>query len=254
MGRAPASSGAADRRSLLLATLSADRARRVSPPAARTAIAAADPLRTEADATYTLDPDSGRVHVAIDVKETDLKPNTATYIYYYVSFRLRAPAGGDLDPRVGRQRLPDHDAQAGRLHRGHRPDRQGAVLQAEHAASRSATSSWAASRDPPSPTRVGAAYSTFGVWAWGDAGQSTVEVARPGRVRDPVRGRPDAGHHVRDDRPDPARRRRPTRSTFYSIITAENGDGVRRDAALARRRGRDRRAVLAGGRPAGRTP
>ena len=57
----------------------------VSPAAVRTALAA-DPLRIEADATYVLDPGDGRVHVAIDFELTNLKPNSATTIFYYSSY------------------------------------------------------------------------------------------------------------------------------------------------------------------------
>ena len=57
----------------------------VSPAAVRTALAAG-PLRVEADATYVLDPADGRVHVAIDFALTNLKPNSATTIFYYTSY------------------------------------------------------------------------------------------------------------------------------------------------------------------------
>ena len=44
---------------------------------------AADTLRIQADATYELDPRARRVHVAIDVDLTNLKPSTATTFFYY---------------------------------------------------------------------------------------------------------------------------------------------------------------------------
>ena len=59
----------------------------ISPAVARPA-AAADPLQVSADATYTLDPGAGRVHVAIQYQVTDLKPNSAQFIYFYTGYRF----------------------------------------------------------------------------------------------------------------------------------------------------------------------
>jgi hypothetical protein len=53
-----------------------------SPAAVRPAFAIF-PLVTAADATYTLDPEAGRVHVAIKVRATNLKPDSGTTFFYY---------------------------------------------------------------------------------------------------------------------------------------------------------------------------
>ncbi|HEY4190994.1 MAG TPA: hypothetical protein VGM28_11250, partial [Candidatus Limnocylindrales bacterium] len=63
---------------VLLATVLAA-ALSAAPPVAQTALAAS-PLRIQADTVYTLDPAAGRVHVEIDFKVTDLKPNSAQFI------------------------------------------------------------------------------------------------------------------------------------------------------------------------------
>ena len=59
----------------------------IAPSSARPALAA-DPLKVRADATYTLDPAAGRVHVVIDWQVTDQKPNSGGYIYYYTGYRF----------------------------------------------------------------------------------------------------------------------------------------------------------------------
>jgi hypothetical protein len=203
----------------LLATLFA-LALAVSPPAARTAVAA-EPLRTEADATYTLDPDSGRVHVAIDVTETDLKPNSSTFVYYYVSFAFA------LQPEATSIRVS-----GGSAYRITTRKRDGYIAATVHIGkallykqSTSFTIRYDLVGGAPrssTPTRVGAAYSTFGVWAWGDPGRSTVEVRVPAGfetrfIGDPMQVTTSAttGQILRAEPVDPF--------TFYTVIIAEDG-------------------------------
>src|SRR4051812_10918137 len=65
----------------------------LSPQAARP-VAAAGTLRLQADSTYTLDPEAGRVHVEIKARATSLKPNSGGFIYFYrdVEFPLQPEA------------------------------------------------------------------------------------------------------------------------------------------------------------------
>ena len=70
----------------LLATLVA-----WSPLAVQPALAAG-PLRIEADTTYTVDPEDGRVHVAVEYRFTNNKPNTSTIIYYYRTLTMGVQA------------------------------------------------------------------------------------------------------------------------------------------------------------------
>lgn len=193
----------------------------VSPPAARTAVAAADPLRTEADATYTLDPDSGRVHVAIHVEETDLKPNSSTFVYFYTSF------GFALQPEATSIRVSG--GSASRVTTDKKSGYIQAIVHIGKALYYKQSTSFTIRYDllggkprSTNPTRVGAAYSTFEVWAWGDSSRSSVEVHVPVGfesrfVGDPMQVTTSAttGQILRATPPDPTK--------FYTIITAEDG-------------------------------
>ncbi len=194
----------------------------LSPGAARPVAAGSDPLRTQADATYTLDPDAGRVHVVIDVKETDLKPNTATYVYSYTAF------GFALQPEATSVRVSGGSATSISTKK-----REGYILATVRIGkalfynqSTSFTIRYELPGGKPrstSPTRVGAAFSTFGVWAFGDKGRSTVEVRTPAGFDTRFTGGPmqattsaTTGVILRAEPADPA--------TFYAIVTAENND------------------------------
>ena len=119
----------------------------ISPAAVRTAFAAG-PLRVEADTRYELDPEAGRVHVAIDFKVTNLKPNTAprsstTTAYLFAiqpeavrsapptrSAPSRSRSGNGSSSRASRSSLPElpvlrpDDA----VHRPLRPGRRRAPI------------------------------------------------------------------------------------------------------------------------------
>ncbi|MEO8272476.1 MAG: hypothetical protein ABI620_00240 [Chloroflexota bacterium] len=194
----------------------------VAPPAARPAFAAIDPLRTEASATYTLDPDAGRVHVAIHVTETDLKPDTAQFVYSYHSF------GFALQPEATAVRVSGGSAYRITTH-----ERDGytealvSISKALHyRQSTSFTIRYELLGGKPrsaTPTRVGAAYSTFGVWAWGDPGYSTVEVRTPAGFDTRFNGdtmqvtsSATTGQILRAKPADP--------SEFFTIITAEDSE------------------------------
>src|SRR5213594_2967262 len=140
----------------------------VAPASTRVALAA-DPLRVNADALYTLDPGAGRVHVVVDVEVVDLKPNSTQFIYYYSGYWLpiqrearsiRASDGtGALSVTT---RARQNYIQATVNFRSKLYYRQTAKFKLRYdlvgAAPRSASS-----------IRIGKAFSTFGVWAWGDA-------------------------------------------------------------------------------------
>lgn len=74
----------------------------VAPTAVPTA-QAADQLLLEANATYTVQPAQHRVHVAVDVRATSLRPATTNFIYYYASaiFGLQAEATSVRASRAG---------------------------------------------------------------------------------------------------------------------------------------------------------
>lgn len=206
----------------------------IAPPTARTAFAASDPLRTAADATYTLDPGAGRVHVAIEMTETDLKPNTALYTYYYVSF------GFALQPEATSVRVTGPNTLPIITHtrKGYIEARVTISKALFYKHSTTFTIRYDLVGGKPrsdSPTRVGAAYSTFGVWAWGDVGRSSVEVRTPAGLDTRFNGdtmsvtsSATTGQILRAKPADP--------STFFTIITAED------DAAYA-----ETRLSLAGG-------
>jgi hypothetical protein len=155
-------------------------------PVAAPVAQAADQLRIAADATYRIDTDDAVVRVRIDVKVTNLKPNsvrrTATQIittrYYYDRLffniqreaqRVRATSNGS-SLRVSLDTKTNHRLLTVRM-----PNvffRQSRSIRIEY--------------DLPSgkprssgDIRVGAAFATFTAWAWGDAGRSTVRVVMP---------------------------------------------------------------------------
>ena len=194
----------------------------IAPPGARIALASAEPLRTEAVATYTLDPDSGRVHVAIDVTETDLKPNTEQFVYYYNSFvfalqreATSVRASGGSAYQITTQKRKDFVEATVNISK--------ALFYKQ--STRFTIRYELVGGKPRStiPTRIGAAFSTFGVWAWGDKGYSTVEVRTPAGFDtqssgDPMQATTSAttGTILRAKPDDP--------SSFFVIVTADNGD------------------------------
>ena len=191
----------------------------VSPAAVRTALAA-DPLRIAADATYVLDPGDGRVHVAIDFELTNLKPNSATTVYYYSSYLtaihpdavgLRVTdASGALSITTNERRfftrLEVHLRNFLYYNESTRftvrYDLRGGAPRSE---------SW---------VRVSRAFATFGVWAWGDSGRSTVEVRLPAGYETTVDG---DQLRIDSDGPGEVLTAEPDRpNTFYAIVSAEN--------------------------------
>jgi hypothetical protein len=147
---------------------------------------AADELRLEADTTYRVDPGDRVVRVRIDVKATNRKPNTirrtatqiitTRYFYDRLLFNIQREAksvrasSGSSTLRVSVEDRADHRLLTVRI-----PNldfRQSRNIRIEY--------------DLPSgkprskgDIRVGAAFTTFTTWAWGDPGRSTVRVVMP---------------------------------------------------------------------------
>jgi hypothetical protein len=194
----------------------------VAPPTAPTALAAESrDLRTEANTTYTLDPTEGRVHVAIKVTETNLKPNSAQFVHYFVAF------GFALQSEATSVRVS-----GGSAARVTNDQRDGYVRATVHLSqplyypkSTTFTLSYDLVGGKPrseTPTRAGEAFATFGVWAWGDAGRGVVEVRTPNGYDTTYVG--DAMQVTSSATTGTILRARPEDpSSFFAIVTAENG-------------------------------
>jgi hypothetical protein len=193
----------------------------LSPAAVRPALAAG-PLRIEADARYDLDPGAGRVHVAIDIQLTNLKPNTATSFFYYTyAFFVIQPeavniqasdASGPLSVTTRERRFYTR-VNVNLRNFLYYQQSTGLTLSFDMVAGKPRSDSW---------VRVSRAFATFGVWAWGDAGRSTVEVQLPDDYEIQVDGDPmdrddDGPRQTLTAEPDKPR-------TFYAIVSADNLD------------------------------
>jgi hypothetical protein len=219
MGQRPSSGPRRRIGGLLLATFLALGVS-AAPPAVRTALAAG-PLAVQANATYTLDPGAARVHVAIDFRATNLKPNSATLIYYYRDITF----GVQLEARS--VRASDGSGGIGVTTRARQFYTEATVHLRTNLYYRGSTRFTirydlvGGAPRSTSPTRVGRAFATFGVWAWGDAGSaSTVEVVTPAGFESQVDGdalQAKAGTSGRTLQASPA-----DPEKFYSIVSAEN--------------------------------
>ncbi len=192
----------------------------VSPFAARTSQAGEpDTLDTEARASYTLDPEAGRVRVEIDVTETSLKRNTATIRYFYTQFGFAIQAEARNIRVTG---SPSYRITT---------RKRDGFIEATVSIGREISYRQSASfkirydlvgGDPrsTSPIRVGAAFATFDVWAWGDPGRGYVEVVTPEGFEAQYDGGPfkatttPTAQYLFAEPEDPAR--------FYAIIRTEN--------------------------------
>ena len=192
----------------------------VSPPATGIAAAAADPLRVSADATYTLDPAAGRVHVAIQYQVTDLKPNTSRFIYYYTGYTfgiqreaksIRASdSGGGLAIETKNHPFYIELTVKFRNFIYYRDTAKFTVrYDLDGGAPRSASS-----------IRIGKAFATFGVWAWGDEGRSTIVVNLPQGFGSTIDGDPMSKTSSGGSETLRANPASPER--FFAILSAEN--------------------------------
>lgn len=193
----------------------------LSPAAAQPALAAGT-LRLEADTTYTLDPDAGRVHVEIEVKATSLKPNSASFIYFYREI------GFPLQPEASKIRASDGSGGITITTKKHESFIE-AVVRLRSPIYYQESDRFTIRYDlvggeprSESPTRVGKAFATFGVWSWGDVGRSTVTVKVPKGFETEVAGEPLAIRTTADGETLTATPEEP--DTFFSIVSAENRD------------------------------
>jgi hypothetical protein len=191
----------------------------VSPATTRVALAA-DPLGVQSDATYTLDPAAGRVHVVITWQVTDLKPNSAQFIYYYTGYQFAvqgearsikaSDSGGALAIKT---RAHASYIEATVNFRSFLYYRQTAKFTVRYDLVGGAPRS-------SSTIRVGKAFATFGVWAWGDPGEGSVVVRTPQGfgstvVGDPMSKASSGGQErLRATPAEPDR--------FFAIVSAEN--------------------------------
>ena len=190
-----------------------------SPPAVQPALAAG-PLRIEAHTTYTVDPDDGRVHVALKYTVTNNKPNTASIIYYYRTLTL----GIQADARS--IRATDGNGSIAASSVDHKNFTEVNVrLRANLYYRRTTTFTLrydlvGGKPRSTSPSRVSQAFVTFGVWAFGDRNLGTVEVRMPPHFDSTIDGGPmqtktSTSGNVLTASPT-------TPNEFFAIITGEN--------------------------------
>lgn len=199
---------------LVLATLVA-----WSPLAVQPALAAG-PLRIKADTTYTVDPEDGRVHVALKYTVTNNKPNTPTIIYYYRNLTLGIQAG------AASIRATDGTGSIATSAIRHKNFTEVDVRLRANLYFRR-TSTFTLRYDlvggkprSTSPSRVSQAFVTFGVWAFGDRNLGTVEVRMPPHFDSTIDGGPmqtktSSSGNVLTASPT-------TPNEFFAIITGEN--------------------------------
>ena len=196
-------------------------------PIAVSPVLAADPLRVAADTTYTVDVGAGRVHVAIRYTFTNNKPNTSTIIYYYreVSVGVQ-PGARDIRAADGSGELATSSTRHTNF------TRADVRLRANLYYHRSATFTLrydlvAGAPRSTSPIRVGRAFVTFPVWAFGDQNLGDLEVRMPARFTSTIDGdqmtvRNSTSGNVLTASPA-------TPDEFFAIITGENNAAYERD-------------------------
>jgi hypothetical protein len=191
----------------------------LSPAGAATAVAA-DPLRVAADATYTLDPAAGRVHVVVHYQVTDLKPDTAQFVYFYTAYRFaiqrEATSVRASDSSGGLSLETQNRENYIELTVDFRKDiyyRDTAKFTVRYdlvgGAPRSASS-----------IRVGKAFATWGVWAWGDDGRGSVAVILPQGFTSTTDG--DELSKTSSGGRETLRATPASPETFFAIVSAEN--------------------------------
>lgn len=191
----------------------------ISPAGARPA-AAADPLRVAADATYTLDAGAGRVHVAIQYEVTNLKPSSAQFVYFYTGYRFA------IQPEAKSIRASDGSGPLSTHTKAHAHYIELTVDFRRNIYYRD-TARFTVRYDlvggkprSDSSIRIGKAFATWGVWAWGDPGRGSVIVNLPqgfgsSTDGDPMSKTSTGGRETLRARPD-------TPERFFAILSAEN--------------------------------
>lgn len=164
----------------------------IAPPGGPIAtFAAADPnLRFEAATTYTLDPAAGAVHVAIDVKVTNRKPNSSLYEYYYTNITLgiheEASAVAARDGRGAlRTKVTDEDG-----YRVVDVRFRSSIFYNRSASFRITYDLVGGAPRSDATTRAGLSFASFDVFAWGDPGRSSVTVHLPAGFEPELYGDP----------------------------------------------------------------
>jgi hypothetical protein len=178
------------RAALLVTAVVAAIAVGLGPAGVQPVAAAADPLRIHVDATYQVDPAAAAVHVTMAVKATNQKPDTSQFVYYY-----RDLAFG-IQPEASHVRASDSSGALSATTRTRSGYTEADVrLRANlyHGQTASLMIRYDLVGGAPrseSAIRVNAAFATFGVWAWGDPGQSSVTVTAPSGSLSEVAGSP----------------------------------------------------------------
>jgi hypothetical protein len=151
----------------------------LAPPAAAPVAAASGRLLVSSAATYTVDPAAGAVHVATEVTYHNDKPSDATFFYYWRDLSLavhpEATAIAVRDP--GGPLAVTPRARDGFIEAEFRLRRD---LLFGQTITLSIT--WELPGGAPrssSSVRVGEAFAAFDLWAWGDAGDSSVTAHLP---------------------------------------------------------------------------
>jgi hypothetical protein len=189
-------------------------------PASAPIVAAADPLQVSADATYILDPPAGRVHVLIQYRVKDLKPNSAQFVYFYTGYRFAiqrearsikaSDSGGGLSTET-RNRASYIDLTV---------DFRRNIFYGETAKFSVRYDLVGGAPRSASFIRIGKAFATWGVWAWGDAGRGSVVVNLPQGFGSTIDGDPmsktsSGGRETLQAAPEKP-------ESFFAILSAEN--------------------------------
>ena len=188
---------------------------------------AAGPLKIAGDTTYTVEPASGRIRVALKYTVTNNKPNTSTIIYYYRTLNL----GIQADARA--VRATDSQGAIGVTTIDHKNFTEVRVrLRANLYFRRTTTFTLrydlvGGQPRSTSPVRVTQAFVTFGVWAFGDRNLGSVEVRMPAHFTSTIEGGPmttktsTSGNLLTASPASP--------DQFFAVITGENNTEYERE-------------------------
>jgi hypothetical protein len=189
-------------------------------PVAATPVAAADPLQVSADATYTLDPGAGRVHVLVRYQVKDRKPDSAQFTYFYTGYRFAIQ-------REARSVRASDSGGALSIETRDRPNYVELTVDFRRDIHYGETARFDVRYDlvggaprSASVIRVGRAFATWGVWAWGDPGRGSVVVKLPAGFRSSIDGdamATDSAAGRETLSASPA-----TPEKFFAIVSAEN--------------------------------
>ena len=152
----------------------------LAPPAAAPAAAATGRILITSAATYSVDVDAGVVHVVDAVTLTNDKPSDADFFYFWRDLSW------SVQPEATRIAVRDADGSLAVT-----PRARDGYVEAEYRLRRDLlfgqsidlTISWDLPGGAPrsdSSIRVGQAFASFDLWAWGDPGSSSVTATLPG--------------------------------------------------------------------------